>query len=421
MKVFHNLEDIVYIGGREKKELGEGAFARVNLIQHRATPGVYYAMKELQKRTPRFVELIRKEIFLHRSLSHPNVIAFVDHLETEEKFFIFLEYAKNGDMFEYLRRGRPREEECFRLFLQTCEAIKYIHSNNIMHRDLKPENILLDGRFNVKIADFGWSAIYSPDENRQTLCGTMEYMAPEVFLRKKQTKKTDVWALGVLFYEMFHGHAPFRGNKPEDILRQISQNNIAFKRDIDRGVRELILHILCFDPTKRPTVEEIIAHESIQSYIIRYQGLRSPVNISEENFSTYLKPSSALPLSPKSISFVLRSLKKEENIISTHKINLQIEQKPQKAKSPLNLQPFTAQLEKQKKENVQNPCYNFSPNNILCKSPVSFQKTTRFLSSASDKSNPVLALKSASFANYLFSAQKLQPQSPVRCSPKFVP
>ncbi len=86
-----------------------------------------------------------------------------------------------------------------------------MHRNKIIHRDLKPENLLLDKDLNVKVCDFGWSAIYKDSENRETVCGTCEYMAPEIFLKKRQTKATDVWALGILLYELFHGYAPYRG------------------------------------------------------------------------------------------------------------------------------------------------------------------------------------------------------------------
>ena len=81
-----------------------------------------------------------------------------------------------------------------------------------MHRDLKPENILLDKDYNIKLCDFGWSALYADDVLRETMCGTFEYMAPEIYKRKNQTKKTDVWSLGILLYELFHGHPPFRGS-----------------------------------------------------------------------------------------------------------------------------------------------------------------------------------------------------------------
>ncbi len=84
------------------------------------------------------------------------------------------------------------------------KGIKYLHQNNIMHRDLKPENILLNKKMEIKICDFGTSKSFNKDELRKTFCGTYEYMAPEVFFSKSQTKKTDIWALGILMYEMFH-------------------------------------------------------------------------------------------------------------------------------------------------------------------------------------------------------------------------
>lgn len=122
---------------------------------------------------------------MHNTLSHPHIIRFEGHIETANKVYIFLEYAKNGDMFTYINKNKLSDEEKVRLFYQTCEGIRYIHSKSIMHRDLKPENILIDDKLNVKIADFGWSAEYFPHENRQTLCGTYEYMAPEIFFRKQ--------------------------------------------------------------------------------------------------------------------------------------------------------------------------------------------------------------------------------------------
>ncbi len=102
-----------------------------------------------------------------------------------------------------------------------------------MHRDIKPENILLNEFLVVKLCDFGWSAVFNESENRETLCGTYEYMAPEVFQQKKQTKKTDIWALGILLYELFHGCAPYRGDRLDAVYQRLIKNQIIFKSQVN--------------------------------------------------------------------------------------------------------------------------------------------------------------------------------------------
>ncbi len=185
-KIFKSVKDIVLLKKNGKKNLGSGSFSQVKLVYHASNPRTLYAMKELIKRNNTEMGYIKKEIKLHRNLSHPNIIKLVDYLETETKVYIFLEYAKHGDLFHFLRKNKNlRESLLLSFFFQTCLAIKYIHSKNIMHRDLKPENILLDQNLSIKICDFGWSAEYRDTEVRKTLCGTYEYMAPEVFFKKK--------------------------------------------------------------------------------------------------------------------------------------------------------------------------------------------------------------------------------------------
>ena len=100
-----------------------------------------------------------------------------------------------------------------KFFYQTCLAMDYLHTRKIMHRDLKPENLLLDENLNIKLCDFGWSVEFNENEHRKTLCGTYEYMAPEIYYGDKQTVKTDVWALGILLYELMHGRPPFKPNR----------------------------------------------------------------------------------------------------------------------------------------------------------------------------------------------------------------
>lgn len=269
MKIFKSLDDVAKFNDKGSS-LGAGTFAKVVLVSHKDNPGKLYAMKELEKHSVRATLMIQKEIKLHMTLSHPHIIQFEDYIETPKKVFIFLEYAKHGDMFGYITKHKLSEDECMRFFYQTCEGISYIHGKSIMHRDMKPENILLDQNLNVKIADFGWSAEYLPTECRQTLCGTYEYMAPEIFFRKQQTKKTDIWALGILLYELFHGHAPYRGTKMEEVLASIMKNSLAFKKTIDPSVRSLIAKILNFEPTARPSIEDILASEPIVNFLKKF-------------------------------------------------------------------------------------------------------------------------------------------------------
>lgn len=265
-KIFKSLDDIQPVKNNGSDKLGTGSFSKVNLVCHKQNPSKWYAMKEVSLKNEKDKKLVFQEINLHMSLKHENVIKFEDYIETPNKVYIFLEYAKNGDLFGFVNKNKPNEQTMLRLFYQTALAIQYIHSKNIMHRDLKPENILLDADMNVKLCDFGWSAEYFENVNRETLCGTYEYMAPEVFFRNKQTKKTDIWALGVLLYELFHGYAPFRGLRMDTVMHAIMRNVIAFKKNVSAEVKDLIVKILIFDPKKRPGIQEVIDHPLMANF-----------------------------------------------------------------------------------------------------------------------------------------------------------
>lgn len=283
-RIFKSLDDVQPVNSNGTNHLGSGSFAKVNLVCHRNDPNKWYAMKEVSKKNEQDRNFIFKEITLHMSLEHQNVIRCEDYLESHDKVYIFLEYAKEGDLFGYIKHKNPNEQQMLTFFYQTCLAIEYIHSKNIMHRDLKPENILVNADLNVKLCDFGWSAEYRESVNRETLCGTYEYMAPEIFFRNKQTKKTDIWALGILLYELYHGNAPFRGTRMDAVMQAIMQNTIAFKKNLAPEVKDLILKILMFDPKKRLTIEEILKHELLVNFI-KSKKTRSP---EKENY--HLKP-----------------------------------------------------------------------------------------------------------------------------------
>lgn len=176
-----------------------------------------------------------------------------------------MEYAKNGNLFGFVRRNPELPEARLRdFFAQTASGIQYIHSCGIVHRDIKPENILLDEELNVKICDFGWSTALQGSAVRKTFCGTYEYMAPEIFESSAYDFTVDIWSLGILLFELLHGFSPFRGKGIFEIYRNIVTNRIPFKESLDPQARALITMILQRAPTKRPTVQAILAHPYLQ-------------------------------------------------------------------------------------------------------------------------------------------------------------
>lgn len=214
---------------------------------------------------------IEREIKFHQNLNHPNIIKFYDYIKKDDemKVYILLEYAENGDLFNFLnKRGALDERTACKYFVQTSLALNYIHSWKMIHRDVKPENILLDGQLNAKVCDFGWSAEYDENTRRQTVCGTYEYMAPEILFKKQQDTGIDIWACGILLFELLHNRAPYSGRSLVEVSKRIAAKNIEFDRSCPIDAKELILSILKTNPKERPTVKEYLNHP----FVLRCYG-----------------------------------------------------------------------------------------------------------------------------------------------------
>jgi serine/threonine protein kinase len=205
--MLNSLKDIKMVD--ESKILGEGAFSQVQKVISLKNNKIYALKRvDISSLSPAEVSNLRNEIALHRSINNQNVIQFVDCLQIGKLVYILLEYAGNGSIFFYIhsREGLP-EKLALRFFYQTCLAVKYLHENKIVHRDIKPENILVDNLFNVKLCDFGWSCFLPDNHARTSICGTYEYMPPEIVndIDSSHTSKVDIWCLGILLYELLHG------------------------------------------------------------------------------------------------------------------------------------------------------------------------------------------------------------------------
>ena len=169
-----------------------------------------------------------------------------------------LEYLPNGNLYEFMRGKSLDEGTILKLFRQMISAIDFVHSRKVFHRDIKPENILLDPQCNSKLCDFGFSAIFGDGQNRQTLCGTKDYLAPEVIMSHNQNDKVDIWCMGVLLYELIHKRPPFIGKNIIVLLEDIKSAKIKYLPNINPEFKRIIEWCLKLDPNQRPSARALI-------------------------------------------------------------------------------------------------------------------------------------------------------------------
>lgn len=200
-----------------------------------------------------------REIEVHKLLNHKYVIKLIDYEIRNSKILMLIELAKHGDLYGLLGQIDIMDKnKVLKLFYKILKGLQYLHSNQIIHRDIKPENILITSNFRPKLADFGTSVSKSFVAN--TFCGTYEYMAPEVYLRYKQTDKVDIWAVGVLLYELFNQLTPFKNDTLKTIKDKIDNKSICFNKSIDPMIIDFVYYALRFDAEDRPSINELLAH-----------------------------------------------------------------------------------------------------------------------------------------------------------------
>jgi serine/threonine protein kinase len=225
--------------------LGSGAFGDVFLAKHKSD-GKFYAVKQMQKKrideagAPR--DIIIREINIHLRLNHENIVKLHSYDEDKDSYFLILEHVNAGTMFNLLKKNKGGLDEptAFRYFIQAAAAIHFLHEQGLVHRDIKPENLLVTEDNVVKLCDFGWCVEIAAG-NRQTFCGTYEYMAPEVIKEKPYNGSIDVWSLGILLYELLHGYSPFRakkGGQEDEEYAEIFRNIVKYDFKIDKPMSE---------------------------------------------------------------------------------------------------------------------------------------------------------------------------------------
>ncbi|EIN07692.1 kinase-like protein [Punctularia strigosozonata HHB-11173 SS5] len=239
-----------------KGTLGTGTFGRVLLVRHRGgVPGAqnYFALKVLRKTEIvrlRQVDHVKNERYILSRVRHPFVVDLYATFQDSLNIYMLLSYVPGGELFTHLRRAQRFTPDVARFYLATIAlALKYLHSFNVVYRDLKPENLLLDARGYVRLTDFGFAKIV--DDRTWTLCGTPEYLAPEIIQSDGHGKAADWWAAGVLAYEMMVGYPPFFDETAYGIYDKILRGRVHFPREMDPLTREFVRALLEPDKSKR--------------------------------------------------------------------------------------------------------------------------------------------------------------------------
>lgn len=244
--------------------LGKGTFAKVYYAKEIST-GEGVAIKVVDKdkvKKEGMMEQIKREISVMRLVKHPNIVNLKEVMATKTKILFVMEYARGGELFEKVAKGKFKEELARKYFQQLISAVDYCHSRGVSHRDLKPENLLLDENENLKVSDFGLSAL--PEHLRQdgllhTQCGTPAYVAPEVVRKRGYNGfKADTWSCGVILYALLAGFLPFQHENLMSMYNKVFKEEYQFPPWFSPESKRLISKILVADPERRITIASIM-------------------------------------------------------------------------------------------------------------------------------------------------------------------
>eukprot|EP00092_Neocalanus_flemingeri_P027274 GFUD01029578.1.p1 GENE.GFUD01029578.1~~GFUD01029578.1.p1 ORF type:complete len:936 (-),score=285.22 GFUD01029578.1:126-2933(-) len=285
--------------------LGKGGFASVYKARC-ISSGLDVAIKMVDKQQMNMTGMsgrVRQEVAIHSRLKHPAILELFTFFEDQNYVYLVLELCHNGELARFLKQNNTvfTEAEARAVFEQVVSGLVYLHSHGIMHRDLTLANLMLTRDMKIKIGDFGLATkLVSPGERHVTMCGTPNFISPEVATRSSHGLEADVWGLGCLLYTMLVGRPPFDTAGVRSTLTKVVMADFSLPEHLSAEVKDLISNLLKKNPTERIRLRDITSHPWMRADPIPPQDsgmyTMTTTNFSSNSSKPGPKPMSAYPV-----------------------------------------------------------------------------------------------------------------------------
>lgn len=300
-----------------KKYLGRGSYGSAILVCLKKNPKKLFVMKEIVMANLKESEKKNafKEYELLSKLNHPTIVRFHENFVENDRLYIVMEYADGGDLSEYIKNFKRRNERIptttlMSIFILLCLSIDYIHKKNILHRDIKTQNVFLKNNAFIKLGDFGISKLLDSSTSAKTQIGTPYYLSPELCMNTSYSYSSDVWALGVILYELIFLELPFLGENIGGLLYNIMNNSPNFEDETINKIlkyyknrkedEEIILFLIriCKSMLKKEAKERITIDKILDMKMIKHH--MRLISLDEERFTlnSTISPAHKIAISP---------------------------------------------------------------------------------------------------------------------------
>uniref|UniRef100_A0A7S0A3F5 Aurora kinase n=1 Tax=Pyrodinium bahamense TaxID=73915 RepID=A0A7S0A3F5_9DINO len=251
--------------------LGGGSYGKVTKVVHKRTNEVF-AMKVIPKQKVldhQMENYLAREVKTQLRLQHPNILKLIYYFEDVDNVHLLLEFASGGALFSVLKkRGKLPEADAARYYTDVAMALDHLHSKGVVHRDLKPENILMCEGDVAKLADFGWCAeVDRGGAPRHTFCGTWDYLSPEMVQSEPHDHSVDIWAIGVLLYEMLTSRSPFAASSQVQALMRITKVDLRVPEYVSAEAKDLLHKLLVKEPQARLGLAKSVEHPWVHQFV----------------------------------------------------------------------------------------------------------------------------------------------------------